>query len=268
VFLLSHMLPARPRMRLFLVALLGRRGHLAAYSLVSVLVLAWLIAATGRAPRAPVWSPAAWQAWVPAVVVPMACVLLALGLGIPNPFSIGGAHPERFDPTRAGVLVLTRHPVLAAIALWAAAHVPPNGDLATAALFAAFAAMGIVGMHALDRRRRDSWGEETWRRMTRGTGSWRADAASLMSRAAGVRVAAGLAAWLLLLFLHPIVLGVSPLPRVNLSVLSPERTSWCMQLASPVQCGAVQAGSASTPMPSPLPGDGSGSDGQAGYWLG
>ncbi len=94
VFLLSHMLPARPRMRLFLVALLGRRGHLAAYSLVSVLVLAWLIAATGRAPRAPVWSPAAWQAWVPAVVVPMACVLLALGLGIPNPFSIGGAHPN------------------------------------------------------------------------------------------------------------------------------------------------------------------------------
>lgn len=53
VFLLSHMLPARPRVRRFLVALLGRRGHLASYSLVSVLGLAWLIAATGRAPHVP-----------------------------------------------------------------------------------------------------------------------------------------------------------------------------------------------------------------------
>lgn len=215
VFLLSHMLPARPRVRRYLVALLGEREHLAAYSAASVLVLAWLIAATGRAPHVPLWSPAAWQAWVPAVVMPMACVVLALGVGIPNPFSIGGARAERFDPARAGVLTLTRHPVLAAIVLWAAAHLPPNGDLATAALFAAFAAMGIVGMHALDRRRRRSWGEATWQRMTRGTGRWRVDARCLMSRPVGVRVVAGLAAWLLLLVLHPIVLGVSPLPLMN-----------------------------------------------------
>ena len=112
VFLLSHMLPARPRLRRPLVAAFGERGFVVAYSLASVAVLAWLIAAAGRAPHVPLWGWASWQAWVPNLVMPLACVLLALGVGIPNPFSIGGAGPARFDPARPGVLALTRHPVL------------------------------------------------------------------------------------------------------------------------------------------------------------
>jgi uncharacterized membrane protein len=214
VFLLSHMLPARPWLRRKLVAACGERGFLVAYSLASVAVLAWLIAATGRAPYLPLWGWAPWQVWVPNLAMPVACVLLALGLGIPNPFSIGGARSDRFDPARPGVLALTRHPVLIAIVLWAAAHVPPNGDVATAGLFVAFVAMGVFGMRALDARRQRAWGETQWCSMTRGTSTWRVRGSGLVRTQVALRVTLGLAAWLLLLALHPILFNVSPLPIV------------------------------------------------------
>jgi uncharacterized membrane protein len=218
LFLGSHMLPARPRWRARLAGPLGERGFTVAYSLVSVLVLAWLVAAAGRAPFVPIWGWAGWQAWVPNLAMPLACVLLALGAGIPNPFSIGGAGNDRFDPARPGVLALTRHPVLLAIVLWAASHVPPNGDLAMASLFGAFAVMGLAGMRALDARRRRSWGEARWRAMTAALHAWpghgpgRAWPGGRAGPAAALRVTAGLGAWIVLLALHPLVLGVSPLP--------------------------------------------------------
>jgi uncharacterized membrane protein len=215
VFLASHMLPARPRWRARLAGPLGERGFTLAYSLASVLVLGWLVAAAGRAPFVPLWGWAAWQAWVPNVVMPVACVLLALGAGIPNPFSIGGARNEAFDPARPGVLALTRHPVLLAILLWAAAHVPPNGDLATVSLFGAFAAMSLFGMRALDARRRRAWGEGRWRAMAAGTGTWRIRGAGLGWRPVALRMVLGLGLWLSLLALHPLVLGVPPLPAVG-----------------------------------------------------
>ncbi len=213
VFLLSHMVPARPRLRRPLIATFGERGFMIGYSLVSVAVLAWLIAAAGRAPYVALWAWAPWQAWVPNLAMPATCVLLVLGIGIPNPFSIGGARPERFDPARPGVLVLTRHPVLMAIVFWAAAHVPPNADMATAVLFGGFAGLGLAGARVLDARRRRAWGEAHWHAMAQGTGTWRIRDSGMGAAPVALRVALGLGAWLLLLVLHPFLVGVSPLPH-------------------------------------------------------
>ena len=52
VFLLSHAIPARPAVRAGLIARLGERWFLVAYSIFALAVLYWLIAAAGRAP----WS--------------------------------------------------------------------------------------------------------------------------------------------------------------------------------------------------------------------
>lgn len=215
VFLLSHMLPLRPWLRSGFVALLGERGFVGAYSLVSLVVMAWLIVAAGRAPHLPLWGWAAWQAWVPNLIMRLACVLLALGIGIPNPFSIGGAGPERFDPMRPGVLALTRQPVLLAIVFWTAAHIPPNGDLAMATLFGALAAMGLFGMRALDARRRRAWGQDRWLAMSRRSGSWLGAFPQLATTISARRVAMGLVGWLMLFSRHAAVLGVSPLPILN-----------------------------------------------------
>jgi uncharacterized membrane protein len=202
VFLASHMVPARPALRRPLVRWLGEAPFTLAYSLVSLAVLAWLVGAAGRAPSLPLWGWAAWQAWVPNLAMPLAFVLLALGAGISNPFSIGGARSGLYDPARPGVLALTRHPVLWAVTLWAGAHVPPNGDLAHVLMFGGFALFGLVGMRTLDRRRRRGWGEARWDAMAPRGAPWLSP----------WRIAAGLAAWGVFAWLHAAIIGVPPWP--------------------------------------------------------
>lgn len=209
VFLLSHMLPARPALRRPLVAALGERAYLLLYSAASLAVLAWLISAAGRAPFVPLWDWAAWQGWVPRAVMPAACVLLALSIGRPNPFSIGGMGNDRFDPGRPGILRVTRHPVLWAMALWAGAHVPPNGDLAHLLLFGSFAGLALLGMRALDARRRRAWGEAGWLAMTGGGAAPRAGEGAA---SASLRIALGLLLFGLLFLAHGPVIGISPWP--------------------------------------------------------
>lgn len=58
----------------------------------------------------------------------------------------------------------SRHPLLAALALWAAAHVVPNGDLAHLILFGTFAAFAFLGGRLIDRRKRHEMGPE-WQRL-------------------------------------------------------------------------------------------------------
>lgn len=215
-FLLSHALPARPALRRPLAATLGERGYLLAYSLVSLVALAWLIAAAGRAPYVALWGPAPWQAWVLNLAMPPACLLVAFGLGAPNPLSFGG-RAAGFDPDRPGIAGVARHPLLLAIALWAGAHAVANGDLAHVLLFGAFAGFALLGMRALDQRKRRLVGPDEWGRLSARTSAW--PLAALVtgrwrpSTPPGPRrLAAGLLLWLALLALHAPVLGVSPLP--------------------------------------------------------
>lgn len=118
-FLFTHAIPARPALKARLIGAFGRAGYDLAYSAVSLAALAWLIGAARRAPYVELWPWTPWQAHVTQGAMALACVIAALGLGAPNPFSFGGARNERFDPTRPGIVGLTRHPVLAALALWA-----------------------------------------------------------------------------------------------------------------------------------------------------
>jgi uncharacterized membrane protein len=92
--------------------------------------------------------------------------------------------------------------------------VPPNGDVAAATLFGAFAAMGVFGMRALDSRRRRAWSEPQWLSMTWGTSTWWVRGSGCIGASIVMRVTLGLAVWLLLLVLHPIHFVVSPLPVV------------------------------------------------------
>ena len=185
---------------------------------MSVLVLAWLIVAAGRAPHVPLWGWAPWQAWVPFLVMLPACLLVACAIGAPNPLSFGG-RAERFDPARPGITGLARHPLLWALVLWAGAHMVPNGDLAHVLLFGSFAGFAALGMRMLDRRRQRLWGAEVWADRARATSL--VPGTALLSgrwRPAGgppvLRLAAGLALYGLLLWLHPPVIGAIPWPQL------------------------------------------------------
>ncbi|SMH45416.1 NnrU family protein [Maritimibacter sp. HL-12] len=205
VFFISHGVPVRPAVKARLVARLGARGFSIAYSALSIFVLAWLIVAAGRAPYVELWPRAPWQAWVPLVLMAIATAILALAIARPNPLSFGGAHNARFDPANAGIVGWTRHPLLAAIALWAGAHIVPNGDLAHVLLFAVFLGFALLGMRLIDRRKRRQFGKD-WERLA-------ATSRRLSVTVDGaMRLALGLGVYAFLLWLHGPVIGVYPWP--------------------------------------------------------
>ena len=210
VFFLSHAIPVRPPVRPWLDARLGRRGFTLAYSALSLAVLAWLIGAAGRAPHVTLWDWASWQAHVPLAVMVPVCLILGLSIARPNPFSFGGARNDRFDATRPGIVRWTRHPLLVALALWAAAHIVPNGDLAHVILFGSFAGFAALGGRLIDRRKKREMGTD-WHRLRRAVAT-APRVAPCVSLAVALRALAGLALYAALLWLHPHLFGVSPLP--------------------------------------------------------
>ncbi|MHB2205676.1 NnrU family protein [Methylobacterium sp. CM6257] len=165
VFLAAHSVPAAPRLRSRLIGRFGRHAYLAAYSAVSLALLAWLAAATHRADTVPLWQPARWQWYVPLAVMPFALFLIVAGLLDPNPLSITLRMGDKPGPIAA----ITRHPVLWGFLLWAASHVPPNGDLISVVLFGTMAAFSLVGVALLDAKARRRLGPKRWRAISRTT---------------------------------------------------------------------------------------------------
>lgn len=206
VFLLSHAVPLRPPVKAWLVGHVGQVRFQILYSLLSVLVLWWLIAAAGRAPHVGLWEQQAWQVHVPLIAMMPTVMILALMLGRPNPFSFGGAHEERFDPARPGLVRFIRHPVLVALIIWALAHMVPNGDLAHVLLFGGFAAFAMLGTRMIDRRKARQMGQESWDDLWRQTRSGNVSVRDVWSTP---RVVIALAAYMALIVLHPLLSGVS-----------------------------------------------------------
>ena len=208
VFFASHMVLVRPPVRPWLVALLTPRGFTLAYSVLSVVILWWLIEAAKNAPYVALWSWAPWQNWVPILMMVPVCLILSFGLGRPNPLSFGGWKNADFDPQHPGLLKWIRHPVLAALFLWSAAHLVPNGDLAHVLLFGSFALFSLLGMVLIDKRRQRELGS-SWHTLVAAVGRARPLRTGLYSESV-VRLVAGLMAYLGLAALHPWFAGIAP----------------------------------------------------------
>ncbi|MFN4008404.1 MAG: NnrU family protein [Pannonibacter sp.] len=209
-FLLAHRVPTFPLVRSALVARFGAVGFTLLYSLLSLLLLAWVIGAAGRAPYIHLWDTSALLAQVAFCLMLLAFLIVCLALGRPNPFSFGGLDNHSFDAARPGIVRLTRHPLLTALALWSFAHLLVNGDLAHAVLFGSFLAFSLLGMGMINRRNRRRMGP-AWHDLDAAV--QRAPlSASLQPIAATVlRVLAALALLGMLLLLHPVLFGVDPL---------------------------------------------------------
>ncbi|RKF16165.1 NnrU family protein [Roseovarius spongiae] len=207
-FAVSHSFPTRPAVKARLVRRLGARGFTVAYALLSLAMLALLIFAAGRAPYVAVWYQHPWQVHVVHIGMLIVCLIAALALLRPNPFSFGGAHDERFDPARPGIVRWARHPVLLALGLWAGLHLLVNGDLAHLLLFAPLFAFALAGMRLIDARKRREMGAERWQALRDAV-----RAGPILPRPASwpgaiLRVVIGVAAFAALILLHPLVIGV------------------------------------------------------------
>ncbi|WP_323781687.1 NnrU family protein [Leisingera sp.] len=208
LFLFSYAIPVRPPVRPWLVRHLGLGGYTIAYSLLSLAILAWLAVAAARAPYAGVLPHWNLLRWAPLLLMPLACLLAVAGMMRQNPFSFGGLGLRAFDPADPGILAVSRHPLLAAMALWAGAHLLANGDLAHVILFGLFAGFAWIGMGLIDSRTQRRLGQGEWNRLSRNTA--RLNLARL--RPAMLEAVPAAAVFLILLILHAPVIGYQPLP--------------------------------------------------------
>lgn len=217
-FAASHYLPGLTGLRAQLIARFGRRAYFSAYGLLSLVLLGWLILSAGSAPYVELWPAQPWQRWVPNLVMPLVFVLASCGLGLASPFTLGGSRATRFDPADPGLAAATRHPLLLGLALWSAAHIIANGDLAHVLLFGGFLTMALEAIRGADRRaardlpdadRAAYFGATALLSLAPFSDSaWRRRNLSRLARRAGI----GLLLWIVALHLHEPVIGVSPMP--------------------------------------------------------
>lgn len=213
VFFALHVVPVRPAVKSRIVGRFGARTFSIAYSIISILSLAWLIVSAGRAPYIEIWPPAPWQSIVTLAAMLLACIVFTLSVGRPNPFSFGGSATQCFDPLRAGIVRVHRHPILVTLLLWSASHVVSNGHLAHLVMFGVFTAFSLVGMRLIDRRKKREIGQARYDKLLadmRGAPV----AGSFWAQCLLIRICAALALFAILLALHPAMIGVSPLSAI------------------------------------------------------
>lgn len=216
LFLASHRIPALFGLKARIIAVIGQKGYVVAFSIASLALLWWLISAAARAPFVTVWDQQPWHRWAVNIAMPLAIGLTVFGTAAANPFAFEG-RAAGFTPNRPGIAGLTRQPLLWALALWSGAHLLANGDVAHVIVFASFLLLAIVGMPMVEARRRRQMGTEQWARLTAHTGlipfaallrgHWKPQSPPNLWR-----LAAALITWAALWHLHPALIGVWPGP--------------------------------------------------------
>ena len=214
-FVVSHIVLAGGPLRAALVKSIGENAFRGLFSAVAIAALVWLALAYAGAPYVELWPETIWARHVPLVVMPFAAILVVCGLTTRNATAIGGSVDEA-NPT-PGIMKVTRHPFLWGVALWALAHIAPNGDAASLMLFGAIAILSFAGMAGIDRKRARALGA-AWGPVLLGSsvlpfGAMLSGRAKLRFGEIGAwRILAGVALYVALVYAHTPVIGKSPMP--------------------------------------------------------
>ncbi|MGH6888467.1 MAG: NnrU family protein [Rhizomicrobium sp.] len=222
VFLGIHLLIAGTRIRDLLVSVIGERPYLGLFSLMSLAAIVWLVVAYNAAQRGGI-DPFLYDlgrglrhAGIP--VVAFAFLLGVQGLLMRNParVQVGGAVTAEPTPV-SGVLRITRHPFLWSVAIWSGFHLAANGDEASVIFFGTFFVLSLLGTMSIDAKRRRKMGA-AWEAFAAKTSN--VPFAAVVAGRTRLRLAEslgwrfGVAAFLFLviLFCHYRLFGVSPFP--------------------------------------------------------
>ncbi|MFZ4624539.1 MAG: NnrU family protein [Rhodoferax sp.] len=160
----------------------GQQRWRAVYSLLSLIGFGLIVWGFGLARETPVqfWSPPPGMRHLAALLTLLAFVSLAAA------YVPGNTIQARL-----------RHPMVAAVKLWAGAHLLANGNVAHVVLFGSFLLWAVADFVAA--RRRDRLGPAL-------------APAAIQRGATGIAVAIGVASWMAFtLWLHGLLMGVRPL---------------------------------------------------------
>lgn len=194
-------------LRAGMVRALGDKGFQAAYALVSLATFGWIIVAFKAAPTdTPLWdgfSDASWAAGT--VITLLAMVLFAGSLMVRNPaLPMPGAEAAaQAEP--AGVMKVTRHPMMWGFALSGISHIIAAPTARTLVVAAAMTFLALVGSHLQDRKKRMLMGKawSSWESRTSYWPRWSA----LPSVGVGPWVV-GAALWIGLSWVHLPLAGI------------------------------------------------------------
>ena len=173
-----HTLTTQRELRARLIGSWGEGGYKAVYALVSLAGLALII-----------WGFAHYRAtgWIEIWTPPKALKHITVALMLPAVILVVASY------IRGHIYARLKHPMLAGVKLWAAAHLIANGDLGGIILFGAFLGWAVFDRISL-KHRTDPGGPPI------PVGGWGNDL---------IAVAVGIVAYLALAFaFHPVVIGV------------------------------------------------------------
>ena len=178
LFLGIHTLTTQRDLRAGFVASMGEGGYKIFYALVSIAGLALIV-----------WGFADYRAtgWIDVWNPPKAFKHITVALMLPAVILVVASY------LRGRIYTTLKHPMLAGVKLWAAAHLLANGDLGSIILFGSFLAWAVFDRISLKRR---------------------SDAGAPPIPVGGpgndlIAIAVGIVAYLALTFaFHPVVIGV------------------------------------------------------------
>jgi uncharacterized membrane protein len=220
VFLLIHFVVSGTQLRDAITKAIGQGPYMGLFSLASVGALTWTgfaYAAARRGPDPVYWAATSTTKWIQLGVTLLAFLLIVPGLLTPNPTSVRQESTLDRPDVAKGMVRITRHPFLTGVAIWAAGHLLVNGDLASLILFGTLLILSVFGTMSIDAKRRRALGEK-WDAFARQTSAapFAAIAQGRQALKLGEigwwRIALALAIWAALVWAHPMLFGVSPLP--------------------------------------------------------
>lgn len=160
LFVGTHLGISSTRLRPMLVAKLGEKPYSGLYSLLSLLLITYLVSTYNSAPGMVfMWLPSVILHWLPVLLMPVALLFIVTGL-TGNPSMSGNESAIDNEDLVRGIFRVTRHPVQWGIFLWAATHLLAAGDLASVIFFSSFAILSGVGTVLIDRKKLASLGSK------------------------------------------------------------------------------------------------------------
>ena len=212
LFVGGHELLSHP-LRAPLVRAVGAKSFLLIYAVVALGSLGWAVQIWRTIPQDRLWLVPTWVHWLAVVAMLCAAILFVGSVTSPNPALMGmpaGGRPR-------GVQHITRHPMMWSFAIWAIVHITVSADSRTIVLASGILTLALFGAWMQDGKKRaatPAYGEHMaatgfvpFGAQLRGRQPWSAANPGLV---AGI---GGLVLWGVLLWAHPLVIGVSPLPQ-------------------------------------------------------
>ena len=211
-FVASHEILSHP-LRAPLVRAVGEKGFALVYSVVAFATLGWAVFAWRMTPPDRLWDAPPWAGVLALLAMLFAAVLFVGSVSAPNPALMGG----KTGSGPQGVQRITRHPMMWAFAIWAVVHMVMSGDSRTLVLAAGILVLALYGASMQDRKKRGQVAGYDAHEAATGFVPFGAQvsgrAAWTSAKPGWIAAIGGLGLWGLLLWAHPLVIGV---PAVQL----------------------------------------------------